>query len=174
MRFRHRMEQKTGSPVLFHPRIRKLLHKIFTMKNLNIYIHFKDNCEEAFNFYQSVLGGEYEALSRYGELPPQEGMPPVAEEDKNLILHITLPVGSITKLMGSDMAGGWAAGLNQGNNFAVSLQAESREEADRVFAGLSQEGKITMSMQDTFWGSYFGSFEDKFGISWMINFHNQS
>ncbi len=144
------------------------------MKHLNIYIHFKDNCEEAFNFYQSVLGGEYEALSRYSELPHQEGMPPVAEVDKNLILHMTLPIGTSTKLMGSDMAGGWAAGHNPGNNFSVSLQTESREEADRVFHGLSENGKVTMPMQDTFWGSYFGSFQDKFGINWMINFDNQS
>ena len=142
------------------------------MKHLNIYLHFKDNCEEAFNFYQSILGGEYESLSRYGELPPQEGMPPIAEADKNRILHMTLPVGKTTKLMGSDMAGGWAAGLNPGNNFSVSLQTDSRAEADRVFSGLSANGKVTMSMQDTFWGSYFGSFQDKFGVNWMINFDN--
>lgn len=143
------------------------------MKHLNIYINFKDNCEEAFAFYQSVLGGEYEALSRYGELPAQEGMPPVADEDKNLILHMTLPVGNTTKLMGSDMAGGWAAGIKPGNNFSVSLQTESREEADHVFTGLSQDGKVTMPMQDTFWGSYFGSFEDMFVVNCMINFDNR-
>ena len=142
------------------------------MKHLNVYIHFKDNCEEAFNFYQSVLGGEYEALSRYSELPPQEGMPPLSEEDKNLILHMTLPIGKTTKLMGSDIAGPWVAGLNTGNNFSVSLQTDSKEEADHVFSGLSADGKVTMPMQDTFWGSYFGSFEDKFGVNWMINFDN--
>lgn len=142
------------------------------MKHLNIYIHFKNNCEEAFNFYRSILGGEYEALSRYGELPQQEGMPPIAEEDKNLVMHMTLPIGNTTKLMGSDMAGNWAAGLNSGNNFSVSLETESKEEADAIFTGLSADGKVTMDMQDTFWGSYFGSFQDKFGINWMINFVN--
>lgn len=143
------------------------------MKHLNIYINFKDTCEEAFNFYQSVLGGTYESLSRYSELPPQEGMPPVAEEDKNLIMHMTLPIGDTTKLMGSDMAGPWSEGLKSGNNFSISLQTESREESDRVFAGLSTGGKVTMPLQDTFWGSYFGSFEDQFGINWMINFDTQ-
>lgn len=140
------------------------------MKHLNIYIHFKSDCEDAFNFYRSVLGGEFEALSRYSELPPQEGMPAIAEEDKKLIMHMTLPIGNTTKLMGSDMAGNWAAGLKSGNNFSISLETESKEEADAVFTGLSADGKVTMDMQDTFWGSYFGSFQDKFGINWMINF----
>ena len=144
------------------------------MKNLNIYIHFKNKCEEAFSFYQSVLGGEYSAFSRYGEMPPQEGMPPLSEEDKHLVLHVSLPVGNQTMLMGSDMAGPWGNGLSEGNNFAVSLHPDNKEEADQVFQGLSKDGKVTMPMQDTFWGSYFGSCEDQFGINWMINVNTQS
>ena len=110
---------------------------------------------------------------RYGEMPPEEGMPPIPEADKNLLMHITLPIGKTTKLMGSDMAGPWAEGLSSGNNFAISLNMESRTEADKVFAGLAADGKVTMEMQDTFWGSYFGSLEDKFGINWMISFDLQ-
>lgn len=143
------------------------------MKHLNVYVHFKDNCEEAFRFYQSVFGGEFESLMRYGEMPPEEGMPPIPEADKNLLMHITLPIGKTTKLMGSDMAGPWAEGLSSGNNFAISLNMESRTEADKVFAGLAADGKVTMEMQDTFWDSYFGSLEDKFGINWMISFDLQ-
>ena len=143
------------------------------MKHLNVYVHFKDTCEEAFRFYQSVFGGEFESLMRYGEMPPEEGMPPIPEADKNLLMHITLPIGKTTKLMGSDMAGPWAEGLSSGNNFAISLNMESRTEADKVFAGLAADGKVTMEMQDTFWDSYFGSLEDKFGINWMISFDLQ-
>lgn len=139
------------------------------MKHLNIYLHFKDNCEKAFNFYKSVFGGEFDSISRYGELPPQEGMPEIQDAEKNLLMHVSLAVGNTTRLMGSDMAGPWAAGHTMGNNFAVSLEVESREEADRLFNGLSADGKVTMEMQDTFWGSYFGSFEDQFGINWMIS-----
>jgi PhnB protein len=140
------------------------------MKAMNIYITYDGNCEEAFWFYRSVLGGEYASQMRFSELPPSEEMPPVPEEHQNRIMHMSLPITENHVLMGSDIAGEWAANYNYGTNFSVSLDTSSKEEADRIFSGLSVDGIVTMPMSDTFWGSYFGSFQDKFGINWMISY----
>ncbi len=146
------------------------------MATTNIYLTFNGNCEEAFNFYRSVLGGEFSYLGRFNEMPAQEGSNPITSEDANKIMHVCLPVSKETMLMGSDTGSEWAAGFVQGNNLSISLMVNSREEADRYFTGLSNDGKVTMPMNDTFWGDYFGMFTDKFGINWMISFptgHNQ-
>lgn len=103
-------------------------------------------------------------------MPPQEGMPPLPESMKEMIMHISLPVGGGTILMGSDTGGEWAPAYQPGNNFSVSLNTDSREEADRLFNGLSAGGQVTMPMENTFWGDYFGMFTDKFGINWMVSF----
>ncbi|MDO9552971.1 VOC family protein [Rhodonellum sp.] len=139
------------------------------MLTANIYLNFLGNCEEAFNFYQSVLGGELEDLTRFSEMPPQEGMPPLSEEMANQIMHVSLPISKETFLMGSDTGGEWAPKFIQGNNFSISLKTNDKSEADRLFHGLSVEGQITMPMGDTFWDAYFGMFTDKFGINWMIS-----
>ena len=141
------------------------------MTSLNIYITFDGNCEEAFTFYKSVLGGEYASIMRFSDLPPSQGMT-IPEEHQKRIMHISLPVSEDHILMGSDIGGDWAADFREGNNFSVSISADTREEADRLFHGLSESGMITMPMSDTFWGSYFGSFRDKFGINWMVSFDN--
>ena len=142
------------------------------MTTVNVYLTFNGNCEEAFLFYQSVFGGEFGHFSRFGEMPPNEenSMP---EDQKNRIMHVSLPVSTQTAIMGSDTGGEWASTFIHGNNFSVSINVDSTAEADRLFIGLSDGGQVTMPLAATFWGSYFGMFTDKFGINWMVNFDLQ-
>lgn len=142
------------------------------MATVNTYLTFNGNCEEAFNFYKSVFGSEFAYIGRFGEMPEGDGYS-VPEADKNKIMHVGLPIGN-TILMGSDTGGDWAAKLIEGNNFSVSVNTESKEEADRIFNGLTAEGQITMPMENTFWGAYFGMLTDKFGIQWMVNFDHEN
>src|SRR6478609_4229906 len=130
----------------------------------NIYLNFNGNCEEAFTFYKSIFGGEFGYIGRFNEMPPKEGVPAMSPEDGNKIMHISLPLGETSTLMGSDTGGEWAPGFIPGNNFSISLSPKSKEETDKIFAGLSAGGKITMPLANTFWGDYFGMCEDKFGI----------
>lgn len=139
------------------------------MAAVNAYLNFNGNCEEAFNFYKSVFGTEFIYIGRFGEMPPQEGCEPMNEEFGNKIMHVSLPIGN-TILMGSDTGGEWAPTFVQGNNFSISINADSKNEADALFNGLSAGGMVTMPMADTFWGAYFGMFTDKFGINWMVNY----
>ncbi|MDX1544706.1 MAG: VOC family protein [Christiangramia sp.] len=137
---------------------------------VNIYLTFNGDCKEAFDFYKSVFGGEYTNISTFGEMPPQEGMPPVPDDDKDLIMHVSLPISKETMLMGSDTGGEWAKNFKKGNNFSISVNTASKQDADRIFNELSDGGKVMMPMDNTFWGSYFGMFSDKFGINWMVSF----
>ena len=141
------------------------------MASINPYLTFNGNCEAAFLFYKSVFGGEFPYLGRFGDMPKEDGMncPP---EEANLIMHVSLPIGN-TILMGSDASESFGSGSVAGNNFSISINTDSREEADRIFTGLSNGGKVTMPMENTFWGAYFGMFTDKFGINWMVNFDEQ-
>ena len=139
------------------------------MTTVNTYLTFNGNCEEAFLFYQSVFGGEFPYVGRFNEMPPQEGMPPMSNEFKNRIMHISLPISKETSIMGSDTGGEWAADFKQGNNFSISINTDSQKEADRLYAALSKGGNATMPMSNTFWGSYFGMLTDAFGINWMIS-----
>lgn len=141
------------------------------MASVNVYLTYDGNCEEAFNFYKSVFGGEFTYVGRFKEMPPQEGQPPLPDDMGNRIMHISLPVSKETSLMGSDTGGEWASSYLQGNNFSISINAESKEEADRLYNGLSVGGQATMPMDKTFWGDYFGMFTDKFGINWMVSFN---
>ncbi len=142
------------------------------MKTVNVYLNFDGNCEEAFTFYQSVLGGELQ-VNKFSEMP-ENPEHPMKEEDKNKVMHVSLPVSKETVLMGSDTMPGYGPPFVLGNNFSISVHPESREEADRIFAGLSSGGNATMPMADAFWGSYFGMLTDKFGINWMVNVDLQS
>jgi PhnB protein len=117
-----------------------------------------------------VFGGEFSYVGRYKDMPPQEGMPPLPDGMKDKIMHIGLPISAETTLLGSDTGGEWAPTLVAGNNFAVSIDTDSKENADRLFGGLSEDGTIMMPLAVTFWGSYFGMFTDKFGIGWMVSF----
>ncbi|WP_143959823.1 VOC family protein [Litoribacter populi] len=138
------------------------------MTTVNVYLNFNGNCKEAFDFYRSILGGEFGYVGTFGEMPPQEGMLDVSENDKNKIMHISLPISNETSIMGSDTFEGQE--ITKGNNFSISINAESKEDADRFFNGLSQDGEVTMPMEKTFWAAYFGMCTDKFGINWMVNF----
>ena len=142
------------------------------MATVNVYLTFNGNCREAFDFYKSVFGGEYPYVGTFGEMPPVDGKE-IPEEDKNKIMHITLPISGETMLLGSDTGGDWGSSHQQGNNFSISINADSREEADKLFNGLSDGGTVTMPMEDTFWGAYFGMFTDKFGINWMVSYNKQ-
>lgn len=145
------------------------------MTTVNTYLTFDGNCEEAFLFYQSVFGGEFAYIGRFSEMPSQEGMPPVSKEFLNRIMHISLPISKETALMGSDTGGGeWAPDFKQGNNFSMSINTDSKEEADSLYQKLAKDGKPTMPMANTFWGSYFGMLTDKFGINWMISVDTQN
>ncbi|WP_215225635.1 VOC family protein [Echinicola shivajiensis] len=143
------------------------------MATLNPYLNFLGNCEEAFNFYKSVFGGEFTYLGRFSEMPPQDGVT-LSEEESNKIMHVSLPIGSHTILMGSDVGGDWAPQTVIGNNISVSITADTKDEADKLFGGLSNGGQVTMPMADTFWGDYFGMLTDKFGINWMVSFNQNA
>jgi PhnB protein len=136
---------------------------------VNPYLNFNSQAEEAFQFYQSVFGGEL-FIQRMGQAPGMEGLP---EQEKNLVMHVCLPLGDGQMLMASDCLESMGHHLTIGNNYYISLMPESREEADRVFKGLSEGGTIEMPLEDMFWGDYFGSFKDKYNIGWMINFANK-
>ena len=143
------------------------------MASINPYLTFAGNCEEAFHFYKSVFGGEFAYFGRFKEMPPMEGSEdcgPMSDEDGNKVMHVSLPISKETVLMGSDSSEAWGQVTVQGNNFSVSINTDSTQEADRLFNGLSAGGQITMPLQKTFWGAYFGMFTDKFGIQWMVNF----
>jgi len=136
------------------------------MTNVNAYLNFEGNCEAAFNHYRSVFGGDFAYVGRYKDMPSEKPLP---EEDKEKIMHMSLPVGN-TILMGSDSAGEWGGKTIVGIYISLSINTESTAEADRVFNGLSAGGTVTMPMNKTFWGAYFGMFTDKFGINWMVNY----
>lgn len=138
------------------------------MATISTYLTFNGTTEEAFNFYKSVFGGEFTEFHKFNSMPPQEGMPALSEEEGNRIMHVSFPIGT-TMLFGSDTLSSHGDAIF-GNNFSISINGNSKEEADKLFNGLSAGGKITMAMESTFWGAYFGMFTDKFGINWMINF----
>lgn len=135
------------------------------MVTINPYLNFSGNCEEAFNFYRSVFGGEFTDFQRFKDAPP-EGQPSGAETD--WIMHVALPIGDGNVLMGSDTPSEMGQ-VKQGSNYSISLQTSTDEETDRLFNGLSADGQVTMPLEKTFWGARFGMFVDKFGINWMVN-----
>ena len=141
------------------------------MATVNIYLTFNGNCEEACNFYKSVFGGEIPYLGRYKDMPADKDGNKCAPGDEEKIMHVSLPISKETVLMGSDTGGEWASSFLQGNNFSISINADSTAEADKLFGGLSEGGKVMMPMNKTFWGDYFGMFADKFGINWMVSFN---
>jgi PhnB protein len=136
------------------------------MSKLNSYLNFDGNAEEAFNFYKSVFGGEFAGgVMRMGDAP---GMEDIAEEEKGRVMHVSLPITGGDTLMASDIMPSMGQKLVVGNNNYICVSPDSKEEADRLFAGLSAGGEVEMPMEDQFWGDYFGSFKDKFGVCWMI------
>jgi len=137
------------------------------MTKLNTYLNFAGNTEEAFNFYKSVFGGEFAAVIRFKDMP-MEGVK-LSEADANKIMHIGLPIGQ-EMLMGTDALESMGFKLVQGNNSYIMVGVDSKDEADRIFNALSAGGKVEMAMADQPWGDYYGSFWDKFGIGWMVDY----
>tara|TARA_R110002050_G_scaffold25604_12_gene68248 strand:+ start:155 stop:583 length:429 start_codon:yes stop_codon:yes gene_type:complete len=132
------------------------------------YLNFAGQAEEAFNFYKSVFGGEFLANMKMSEIPEGDKL---SEQEQNLTMHISLQIAKDTVLMASDIMPSAGQVLQAGSQTYIMLTTESREEADRLFKGLSKGGNVEMDMDDMFWGDYFGSFVDKFGIRWMISFN---
>ena len=141
------------------------------MAQINPHINFNGNAEEAFNFYKSVFGGAFTKIIRFKDLSGTEH--PIAENEANKIMHIALPIGK-NILMGNDVPEFMGRVNENENRSKTSISAESREEADKLFNGLSEGGEIEMPIGDSPWGSYFGMFRDKFGIEWMVEFESNT
>jgi PhnB protein len=137
------------------------------MATLNPYLNFPGNTEEAFNFYKSVFGGEFLNVTRFKDTPAAAQM---SAADANKLMHISLPIGKGNILMATDALESMGHKLSYGNNTQLSLEADSKEEATRLFNGLSAGGKLEMPLSDQFWGAYFGMFTDKYGVKWMVNY----
>ena len=141
------------------------------MARVCTYLNFPRNTEEVFNYYKSIFGGEFSGggIFRMKDNPTPEGMPELSDEDKNLIMHIELPILGGHILMGTDAPESMGFALNIGNNIHIQLEPDTKAETKRLFSALSSGGKITMEMKDMFWGAYYGSCTDKYGIQWMFN-----
>jgi PhnB protein len=137
------------------------------MAQINPHINFNGNAEEAFTFYQSVFGGEFAKIMRFKDLSSPEF--PVSEKDANKIMHIAFPIGK-NVLMANDVPEFLGPTNENENRSKIAISAESKEEADKLFNGLSVDGQIEMPIGDSPWGSYFGMFRDKYGIEWMVDF----
>jgi PhnB protein len=141
------------------------------MTSVSIYLNFPNQTEEAFNFYKSVFGTEFmdDGIMRFKDIPPQEGMPSLPEEDQNLVMHVTLPILGGYLLMGSDAPESMGFKVNKGNNVYINLMPDTRDETRRLFKALSEGGEVEQELQDMFWDDYYGSCKDKFGVQWMFN-----
>ena len=140
------------------------------MARVSTYLNFPRSTEEAFLFYQSVFGGNFTTpIHRFSEVPPQPGQPPLAEADKNLVMHVELSILGGHVLMGTDAPESMGFALKAGNNMSINLEPDTRTETDRLFKRLSDGGKVEMPLQEMFWGDYFGSLTDRFGVRWMFN-----
>jgi PhnB protein len=140
------------------------------MASVSTYLNFKLETEAAFNFYKSVFRTEFEGeVMRFGDLPPTPGQPAPAEADKQLIMHIALPILAGHFIMGTDAPESMGFNLNQGNNVYINLEPDTRGETDRLFNALSEGSTVEMALAEQFWGDYYGSLKDKFGVQWMFN-----
>jgi PhnB protein len=157
----------TGSARTFLP----LNYKKTTMARVSTYLNFPRHTEEAFNFYKSVFGTDFtpNGISRFGDAPPMEGAPPMTEADKNLVMHVELPILGGHMLMGTDAPESMGFKVNFGNNVYINLEPDTRAEAKKLFDALAKGGKVEMDLQDMFWGAYYGSLTDKYGVHWMVN-----
>jgi PhnB protein len=140
------------------------------MARTSTYLNFPGTTEQAFRFYKTVFGTDFEGpIARMGEAPPAPGMPALSDAEKNLVMHIALPITGGHLLMATDAVESMGQKLVVGNNVSLNLEPDTRAEADRLFAALSEGGKVTMPLQDMFWGAYFGALVDRFGVNWMVN-----
>lgn len=140
------------------------------MARVSTYLNFPRSTEAAFDFYRSVFGTEFSSpIIRFGDIPAQPGQPPLAEADKNLVMHIELPILAGHVLMGTDAPESMGFKLTQGNTVTINLEPDTRAETDKLFAALAAGGSADMPLSEQFWGAYFGILVDKFGIRWMFN-----
>jgi len=141
------------------------------MASVSTYLNFPRHTEEAFNFYKSVFGGEFfgGGIMRFRDIPDSPGNPPLAEEDKDLVMHVELRILDSHSLMGTDAPESMGFKVIYGNNSYINLQPDTRKETKRLFDKLGVGGKVSMELQDMFWGDYFGSLTDKYGVQWMFN-----
>jgi len=140
------------------------------MATVSTYLNFPRNTEEAFNFYRSVFGGEFiGGITRFSDIPPQENAAKIHEEDRNLVMHVALPIVGGHVLMGTDAPESMGFRVISGNNIYINLQTDTRKETERLFNALSNGGKVETELQEMFWGDYYGSCVDRFGIQWMFN-----
>jgi PhnB protein len=140
------------------------------MAKVSTYLNFQRNTEEAFNFYKSIFGGEFDGgISRFSDIPASVNIPPLPEADKNLVMHVVLPILGGHNLMGTDAPESMGFNINFGNNVYINLEPDTRKETKRLFNALSAGGKVEMELQVMFWGDYYGSCKDKYGVQWMFN-----
>jgi len=142
------------------------------MATINPYIHFNGNAEEAFTFYKSVFGGEFTTVARFKDLSNAEH--PISEKEAEKIMHIALPIGKTSVLMASDTPEFTGKHNENETRSKISISAESKAEADKIYNGLSEGGQIEMPIDDSPWGAYFGMFRDKYGIEWMVSFDSKN
>ncbi len=142
------------------------------MAKVSVYLNFTHNTAEAFNFYKSIFGTEFlgEGIMRFKDVPPSDDMPPLPEADRDLVMHVALPILGGFVLMGSDAPESMGFKVNAGNNVYINLETDSKEQTKNLFKALSAGGKVEQELQDMFWGAYYGSCRDKFGVQWMFNF----
>jgi PhnB protein len=141
------------------------------MGRVSTYLNFSRNTEEAFNFYKSIFGGDFSGpgIARFKDIPPSDDMPLIPETDKDLVMHIELRILGGHVIMGTDAPESMGFNLNKGNNVYINLEPDTKEETKKLFDALSRGGKVTMELQQMFWGAYYGSCTDKFGVQWMVN-----
>jgi PhnB protein len=141
------------------------------MTQLAVYLNFSRNAESAFLFYKSVFGGEFSrgGIARFGDIPASAGAPPLQETDKNLVMHVELEIPGGYKLMGSDTPEFMGYNVVKGNNTYIMVEPETRMETKRIFDALAADGSVMQPLEDVFWGSYYGSCTDMFGVQWMFN-----
>jgi PhnB protein len=145
------------------------------MATVSTYLNFSRNTEEAFNFYKSVFGGDFTGgISRFGDIPPAENLPPLPEEDKKLVMHVELPIVGGHKLMGTDAPESMGFRVHPGNNVYIMVSPDTRTETRRLFDALAEDGSVEQPLQVMFWGDYYGSLKDKFGVQWMFNCSEKS
>lgn len=140
------------------------------MARVSTYLNFPRSTEQAFLFYRMVFRTEFTApIARFKDIPPDPGQPPLAESDKELVMHVELPILAGHALMGTDAPESMGFTVTPGNNVYINLEPDTRAETERLFAALADGGTVEMPLQDMFWGGYFGSLVDRFGIRWMFN-----
>jgi PhnB protein len=145
------------------------------MARVSTYLNFPRTTEAAFTFYKSVFKTEFSGhIARFKDIPPQPGQPALPEADLNLVMHIELPILGGHMLMGTDAPESMGFTVTPGNNVFINLEPDTRAETERLFNALSEGGKVEMPLQDMFWGAYFGSLTDRFGIHWMFNCANKA